>query len=60
MGFTEYDSRNLLLLLHKYVTTYGSDAAGTVPELAADLAMSLDVTDDIDDQRRREIEQNYV
>ena len=54
--FTEQDSRQLLMLLHKYALTYIPDLPQTIPALAEDLAMSQDVTDDASDFHRREIE----
>lgn len=53
---TDAECEELLRLLHKYVTEYGSCSNMTVSEMAEDLAMSMDVTTDAADQYRREIE----
>jgi hypothetical protein len=49
-------SRELLRLLYTYVEEFGLDAEDSISDLASDLAMSLDVTTDEDDMRRRYIE----
>lgn len=56
MPFTDQESRQLLMLLHKYGENYTPDLPQTIPALAEDLAMSQDVTDDASDYHRREIE----
>lgn len=53
------EARELLRLLHMYVNESGIDLPQTVPAMAEDLAMSLDVTDDASDMYRREIEMAY-
>lgn len=55
-GFTEQDSRQLLMLLHKFAVSYEPDLPQTISALAEDLAMSQDVTDDASDYHRRNIE----
>jgi len=49
----------LLAMLHHYLTDAGPESTPTVPEIAADLAMSLDVTPDWADRFRRDIEEAY-
>jgi hypothetical protein len=51
-------SRELLRLLVMYVEAYAADMHDmSISELASDLAMSLDVTTEVDDERRRYIEE---
>ena len=57
--FTDNDGRKLLYLLYKYMKNYAPDLPIHVPALAADLAMSQDVTDDLSDEYRREIEEEW-
>lgn len=53
--FTDNDSRQLLRLLHKYVTNYEPDVPVKVEHLAEDLVQSLDVTSNEDDAMYQEI-----
>lgn len=53
--FNDVDSQILLHMLWRYQDVFAPDLPQTIPDLAEDLAMSLDVTRDIDDQRRVEI-----
>ena len=53
-------ARELLGLLYDYVKAYGSESPKTVSDLASDLAMSLDVTTEADDQMRRYIEETLA
>jgi hypothetical protein len=55
------DAEALALLrgLHTYVVEYGGDDL-RMSELAADLAMSMDVTSDEADSLRREIEERLA
>lgn len=56
----DHESRELLRRLHKYVMYYAPDVPQTIPALAEDLAMSMNVTTDEDDRMRREIENAYA
>lgn len=59
--FTDQEARQLLMLLHKYAESIEqSDLPFAVIDLAADLAMSMDETDDASDYHRRECERLYV
>lgn len=58
MQLDDTQARELLRLLHVYVVENAADMHDmSISELAEDLAMSLDVTTDEDDMRRREIEE---
>lgn len=57
---TDDEARQLLKMLHKYIMFYAPDIPQTIPAMAADLAMSMDVTTDEDDKMRREIEECYA
>jgi hypothetical protein len=48
------------MLLHKYTESVTPDPNLTVSELAEDLAMSQDETDDASDYHRRAIETYYA
>lgn len=50
------DARELLSLLYEYVKHYGNESPTTIVDLAADLAMSMDVTTGEDDRMRNYIE----
>jgi hypothetical protein len=56
---TDEEARQLLTLLHKYIMEYVPDIPQTIPAMAADLAMSMNVTTDEDDRMRQEIEECY-
>jgi hypothetical protein len=49
-------ARELLGLLYDYVKEYGHESPTHVVDLAADLAMSMDTTTDVDDEMRNYIE----
>jgi hypothetical protein len=53
---SDQEALELLRLLHKYVTKYGHVDDMPISELAADLAMSMDVTTDEADELRQDIE----
>lgn len=53
--FTDNDSRQLLTLLYRYQQEFLPDLPQTIPALAEDLAMSLDITSDQDDMMQREV-----
>jgi hypothetical protein len=46
-------------MLHKYVMAYTPDIPQTIPALAEDLAMGMDVTTDYVDRLRVEIESQF-
>lgn len=57
--FTDEDSRNLLVLLYKYVRAFEPDIPPMVEHLAQDLVQSLDVTTNADDEMYQEIARCY-
>jgi hypothetical protein len=59
MDFTDHDAEQLLEMLHKYVMAYTPDIPQTIPALAEDLAMGMDVTTDYVDRLRVEIESQF-
>lgn len=50
--FTDNDAQRLLELLRKYAEAYAPDLPQTIPAMAEDLAMSMDVTSDLADRCR--------
>lgn len=57
--FSDYDARELLRLLHKYVENYEPDIPIEVEHLASDLVQSLDETRDEDDEMYQYIARAY-
>jgi len=54
---TDREALDLLRLLHQYIVEFQPDIPVTIPALAEDLAMLMDVTSDEADQLRRDIEE---